>query len=421
MPATSSAHAQPYTQPTTSHSAIASTRPIATVERLSVAIRHQNTRPLPSGTVPHPSIYLSWKLFVQRFGVIKRPERLNYLEPLQFQQAWISWLQQLGLDEMPYEAYWTAVGRSARSARIKAEVAWAKEPLEKRRVVEEMAIWVKYKSFVDIHAIPLRTLAAMTPKISTLPFHEIEKHYFFDIGTFSNDLDLSNKRRDWLSSLGFHDAVNLPLPQSSVETAQLNQLYMRLPVPQRKRIETKAKALKLIARPCCPSWRDLEAEYEIYPRSCFISFTEYRRRRGQWLQALGLNLYPFSYINTVEKYNEVAEVAWNEMEPGQRETIKDHAKFLIDGSFPHVDSWSAVEDIFGFSLDLDFNGNETEYNKHRNSWLVEINVNAPSTSKDSLEQRWQQIPLSSKKATLARARSARERFCREAQVLHNFR
>ncbi len=379
-----------------------------TVERLSVAIECQKTQPLQPGIILHPSVYLSWHSFLERFGVTKRPDPSNLQ---QFLQAWIFWLQQLGIDEMPYQAYWT--GNIRGFIKDETEVAWANEPLEKRRAVEQMAIWVEYKSFVHLHDIPFRASFSILPQISTLPFHEIEKHYFFDVGVFSSNVDFMIKRRDWLLRLDFRDAVNLEPPHSSAETKQLNQLYMKLPVLRRKWMEAEAKFLKLVARPCSLSWRDLEAKYEVYPGSCFISFTEYKLRRGQWLQALDLNVYPFSYINIVERYNEVAEVAWSEMGPDHREMVKDHAKFLKDGLFPYIDSWLAVEDVFGFSLNVDFDGNVFEHTKRRNSWLLELKINAPSVSKVSLERRWKEIPLSSKKEILERARGAKERFCRE--------
>jgi hypothetical protein len=64
---------------------------------------------------------------------------------------------------------------------MEAEKAWACEPSEKRRVIKEFAIFLKYGSFINIHLLPLREPIAAVKGLHSLPFYEIERGYFLDI------------------------------------------------------------------------------------------------------------------------------------------------------------------------------------------------------------------------------------------------
>jgi hypothetical protein len=336
------------------------------------------------------------------------PSKTNTFSDLsQYQSVWLTWLQQLGIDDIPYQIAW-------KRGIVEAEKAWACEPSEKRRVVEKFAILLKYGSLVNIHLLPLREPTAAVKGLHSLLFHEIERGYFFDIRTFASFEDLDTRRKAWLAAVGFSEAQHHTLPQTSQQTDELNQLYQTLPVLRRRAIEAHAKFLKLLLNPPIPSWGDLEAQTEIYPASCFTSHFEYKTKRKEWLQSLGLDFWPFSYVNTQTKYNEVAEVAWSEMVVERRSAILGHAKMLKDGMHPYVNSWSVVEDIFGYSLKIDFGGNEVQYRAKRRSWNI-VCLGQPMAEADSttLERMWAALSPELKQQVLILAKREKEKFCTE--------
>ena len=114
------------------------------------------------------------------------PSKTNTFSNLsQYQSVWLTWLRQLGIDDIPYQIAW-------KLGIMKAEKAWACEPSEKHRVVEKFAILLKYGSLVNIHLLPLREPTAAVKGLHSLPFYEIERGCFFDIRTFSSFEDLES-------------------------------------------------------------------------------------------------------------------------------------------------------------------------------------------------------------------------------------
>ena len=96
------------------------------------------------------------------------PSKTNTFSDLsQYQSVWLTWLQQLGIDDIPYQIAW-------KRGIMEAEKAWAREPSEKRRIVKKFAILLKYGSIVNIHLLPFREHTAAVKGLHSLPFHEIE-------------------------------------------------------------------------------------------------------------------------------------------------------------------------------------------------------------------------------------------------------
>jgi hypothetical protein len=141
---------------------------------------------------------------------------------------------------------------------MEAEKAWACEPSEKRRVIEKFAILLKYGSLVSIHLLPLRESTAAVTGLHSLPFHEIEQGYFFDIRTFDSFEDLDTRRKAWLAAVGSPEAQHRTLPRTPQQAEELNQLYQTLPVLRRRAIEAHAQFLKLLLKPPVPSWEILK-------------------------------------------------------------------------------------------------------------------------------------------------------------------
>jgi hypothetical protein len=84
---------------------------------------------------------------------------------------------------------------------------------------------------------------------------------------------------------------------------------------------------------------------------------------------------------------------------------------------PYAGSWSAVEDIFGYSLQLDFPGREAQFRITRNSWLKNIgmaksiDIMVGLAPVELLENRWASKSFEEKRIILDKARKEREKFC----------
>jgi len=425
-----------------------------------ISLALETSKPLPPNVILPPGDYLGFYDLVDRFVVPER-DTLQTNHP-----AWILWLEKLGIDDPPYQKALDHANRSWFKANV--EDCWAKEHSEKRRVVEKVSIWHKYGSFVNLHRIPLRERDVSLS--SSVPFHEIERHYFCNIRTFSGHDDVAKQRHDWVSKIGFCEAQKYPLLEPSTHTQQLDELYNSLHILQRKTIFSHAKYLKLLVKPPAPSWGELEDNYAIYPASCFTSHAEYKLRRyvyhpnfhymfnisqssidmsrelrelnscslvlpgkrnyefvvtsspnktlprREWLKSLELDSWPFSYVNMTEKYNGVAEIEWSEKSQETRLAVENHARAMKDNLIPYAASWQAVEDIFGFSLDLDFSGRQLHYRLNRNAWLRKIDMGNYADElvpMEALITRWTLKSFGEKRIILEKARTERESFCRE--------
>jgi len=117
-----------------------------------------------------------------------------------------------------------------------------------------------------------------------------------------------------------------------------------------------------------------------------------------------------------EKYNGVAEIEWSEKSPETRLAVDNHARLMKDSLIPYADSWQAVEDIFGFSLQLDFSGRHVHYRLHRNAWLRQIGMGTyvdELVPMQVLMTRWAGKSFDEKRIILEKARTERETFCSE--------
>jgi hypothetical protein len=120
-------------------------------------------------------------------------------------------------------------------------------------------------------------------------------------------------------------------------------------------------------------------------------------------------------VNVTEKYNEVAEVEWCEKSQETRTGIESHARVMKESLVPYAGSWSAVEDIFGFSLQVDFPGRQAAYQTTRYSWLKAIGMDdfGFSAPKNTLETQWAAKSFEGKRTILDKARTEKEKFCAE--------
>ena len=325
-------------------------------------------------------------------------------------RAWELWIDQLGLDDKLYYSY----GESMTSDFAKTcitESLWEREPIEKRRVVEKMAIYLKHKKNVCIHTLPLRDVAFLMP--APPPFHEIERHIYrrpnISNHTFKAD------RRSWLQDIGFPEACDHDFPQFTGQEARLDYIFSLRPILERKAIESRAKFFKLKANPANPSWEDFERDHEIYPASCFISRGEYVNKRREWLASLGLDCSTFSYVNFIVRYNEAAEVEWNEMTSNLRQYIATCALRLKTDQNPLLVSWNLVEEVFGYSLEH-FQGDLGKFLAKRGSWLEATTMGtkiSPEIHVDAYQTKWNYMSVMYKWVVLEIARGDKEQFCRE--------
>jgi hypothetical protein len=347
--------------------------------------------------------YLSFTALARLYTTVNEVNYTILIDP-----AWRLWIDALGLDEWPYYFFNDKDG----NGRIKSdiEITWMREPAEKRRVVEKIAIQLRQNIAIDLHTLPLRERSSVLPHLSTPPFHQIDpSHSLQDYVDYG---DAVLKRRTWLYGIGFPEACNYAPPQTPEQTAALDQLFSSRPVLERKAIVSKAKALNLLVNPPNPSWTALQA-CEVYPVGCFTSHQEYVEKRREWLGSLGLDHWPFSYASLVNRYNECAEVAWNEMTPDQRSTIWDQAMEVRNSKNPLFVSWNLVEEILGYSLQAHFDGDEAEYYAKRVSWLESIGISRASDAKEFLQLCWDTMPAKDKLDVLSKATIEKEKFCTE--------
>lgn len=229
------------------------------------------------------------------------------------------------------------------------------------------------------------------------------------------EYDLSTSNADIPFTTGFSEALPYPLPQTPHQSQMLNDVYLRLHLMERKRILAHAKFLKCFTKPTAASWLDLESKYEIYPASCFISHAAYKSRRRDWLRSLELDLWPFSYVNKTEKYNEIAEVEWNELSEAHRAGIENHARMMKESMLPYANAWCAVEDVFGFPSQTDMGGDDPAFKKIRISWLKAIGMgtSSPEAAQGILSVQWNSKSAEEKRTILDKARAEKERFCKE--------
>jgi hypothetical protein len=90
------------------------------------------------------------------------------------------------------------------------------------------------------------------------------------------------------------------------------------------------------------------------------------------------------------------------MSPEDRKLCEGHAKALKYVPSPFMNSSSAVEDIFGYSLPIDFDGDENLNRATRTSWLKAIDMSDFWLEKGALEQKWVQTPPGQKNTILAK-------------------
>lgn len=99
------------------------------------SLARETSKPLPLNVLLPPGEHLGFYDLAERYAVPKFTDFRNVLE----YTTWRAWLEKLGIDEPLYR------NASNASSRLKLHVEdhWAKEPAEKRRVVEKLAIWLK--------------------------------------------------------------------------------------------------------------------------------------------------------------------------------------------------------------------------------------------------------------------------------------
>jgi hypothetical protein len=87
---------------------------------------------------------------------------------------------------------------------------------------------------------------------------------------------------------------------------------------------------------------------------------------------------------------------------------------LKDGMHPYVNSWSSVEDIFGYSLKIDFGGNEVQYRAKQRSWnMVCFGQRMAEADSTALERMWAALSPELKQEVLILAEREKGKFCTE--------
>ena len=130
------------------------------------------------------------------------------------------------------------------------------------------------------------------------------------------------------------------------------------------------------------------------------------------MRSLELDYWPFSFIYTTEKHSEVAEVEWSETSQESRTELENHAKLMKEMLIPYADSWSAVEDVFGLSLQNDFPGIQEACRIAQTLWLETIEMHRLSP-RGTREACWKVMDLSDKKDLIARVKIFKVVFCAE--------
>jgi hypothetical protein len=101
------------------------------------------------------------------------------------------------------------------------------------------------------------------------------------------------------------------------------------------------------------------------------------------------------------------------MTPDQRAALWDQAMEVRNSKNPLLDSWNLVEEIFGYSLQAHFDGDEAEYYAKRVSWLESIGISRASDAKEFLQLCWDTMPAKDKWDVLSKATIEKEKFCTE--------
>ncbi|KAF4627571.1 hypothetical protein G7Y89_g10583 [Cudoniella acicularis] len=330
------------------------------------------------------------------------------------------WLDRIGMCQYPFIG---SCGQNSQSERDAVENTWADEPAEKRRVVERLAIYTKYSTFISLHSIPLREHPSRLNEVPPMPFYYIERQYF-SFRPFDGFSDLIAQRDKWLYDVGFSEARPYPLPQSIEQTTYLDSLYGMKYVLERKEIESRARYLKMLVTLPNPSWTEFEKQYEIYPANCFTTFASWSNNRIGWLKQLGLDCWPFNFTNITETFNILADVAWSEKPPEERATIVAKAKDLRDNSNEMFTNWYKVEGIFGFSTDMYADDpseaeeldSKRQYEMMRLSWLRNINMSNSLAPEETLKTRWDKMGMPAKVEVLKKAKAEREKWCSDYAV-----
>ncbi|TGO14216.1 hypothetical protein BTUL_0056g00240 [Botrytis tulipae] len=297
------------------------------------------------------------------------------------------WLAKLDIDVSPYNFVFTN-----ESQRDKVEIHWALKSPEERRDIEQKAV-------------QLKPPYQLTHAGKNLAYY-----------------DLVSKRLAWLEALGFDDPRYLPLAQSTRELQALNDLYDQKPSVERRAIEAKAKYIN--AKPNLPalSWETLEKNYEIYPVSAFMTYTEYSEKRREWLQKLGLDVLPFCYKTAQlhEGNMQGMEIAWSEMTEVGRGRVLEAAKTIKEDSNPVVESWAEFEYTYGFTKEKDkeFKNDPVGYSKKRGLWIIDIGLNVEPfksviSSPTALQAAWSTKPIEERKPIINKAKWEKERFVRD--------
>ncbi|KAH6662499.1 hypothetical protein B0J14DRAFT_610557 [Halenospora varia] len=326
------------------------------------------------------------------------------------------WLDHLGINQFPYS---NTSRLHTPSVKATIENEWAFEPAEKRRAIERLAIYTKSKIFVNMHIIPLRERNDRLHAQPTMPFHEIERIYF-NYRPFEGYADLTAKRDFWLHEIGFGEARPYPPPRTADQTGWLNQLYDRKFVLEKKETESRARYVKYHVTKPAPSWTEFEKQYEVYPANCYTSHASWVAQRSKWLKWLGLDSWPFNFINISESSNELAEIAWSEKTAQERAELVSKGKVIREYSNEMTIHWRCVEEAFGFTIDSFVKGlgggeldNRHHYETKRLYWLRKIGMSETLKSVEFLQGKWDNMRILEKKEMIAMARAERHLFCSE--------
>lgn len=335
------------------------------------------------------------------------------------------WLAALGIDVTPFSLVMVE-----QIQRDKVEVHWALKSAETRREIEHKAIRLKHIN-LHIHELPLRLapLVLRTPVpiklvgLVPLSFCVLEQtHFNIPQRKLSGYQDLVTKRSAWLKDLGLDDPRYQVVAQSPSDKHTVNSLYNGKSRVERRAIEAKAKYINAMLNPPNPSWERLEKTYEIYPATGFTLHTRYHEKRREWLLQLGLDIPPFcdKTLELHEGNMQGMEVAWSAMTEAERKRILETAKSIKEDNNPILNSWSALEEVYGFTQEKEkeFKNDSAGYNKKRNLWITDIglhvdpfkNANATATS---LQAAWCKKSIAERKTIVNKAKFEKERYVRD--------
>ncbi|KAI9646290.1 hypothetical protein NHQ30_005731 [Ciborinia camelliae] len=402
------------------NSSLAGFGPSRATPRPSTAASSSSTNVKTEHTKQSDVPYLSYYEMEQMYSTSSQNPQ-NEKEKL----ARRKWLAELGIDVMPFNL--VLIDQLQID---KVEIHWALKSPETRREIEQKAIRLK-QPYHHIHKVPLRLapFAMRTPvpiKLIgpvPLPFSRLEQTYFnIPERRILAYHDLVPKRLSWLKELGLDDPRYLPLAQTPLEQQALDNLHDKIPRVERRAIEAKAKYINAMLNPPNPSWETLEKTYEIYPATAFTVYAAYINKRRQWLHQLSLDVAPFCYktLELPEGSMQGMEVAWSTMYDVERNKILETAKTIKQDNNPVLNSWTALEDVYGFTKEKEkeFKNDPTGYIKKREYWIIDIGLNVdpfknPQATPISLQEAWSQKPIAERKTIVDKARYEKERYVRD--------